>query len=435
MVILYVDKPPWIRENEKYATDRGKKKTGLLVVEDHGKANGIKIQPTKPYLKFPTLGDINTSPVGYYKVKPKSSPEVVFSDNTDNPTRYLLPMKSILGGGANSQYLRFKVAARFAVLTNRTLVTTPFFLNGGHEMGFSEENMRSFESTFDVNKMEKLLPLATVDKYVHECNDKRSTVLAWDVHERYEQAREKVFEHLLGIKVPKLDQVTTWGYDNDFEDVIDDTENETCLVFSIDGKFVFRKGHVKDDIAKAVDKHLIPTKEVRMVAEYFSDKICKGESYLVYHWRNMSAEMPCYFGKETERYKCADVLKETRKVAEIASDSVVDLLKKEHIKCLYVACPLWSLEIVDILSKRMPREDIIISGDLDVPDEYKLYFEDYNLLSLVEQEIAYHAAIFISAGMSNWSDFVKERRDSEGKITFNIRELAGIPKDVDIKII
>ncbi|XP_070547084.1 uncharacterized protein [Ptychodera flava] len=162
--------------------------------------------------------------------------------------------------------------------------------------------------------------------------------------------------------------------------------------------------------------------------------ICHGESYVVFHWRNRSAEMPCFFGRD-KGIPCADLLKEIRKVAEQACDAIADLMKRENIKCIYVACPLWSLEIIDILSKRIPRKDIFISGDLDVPDKFKRYFEDYYMLSLVDQEIAARAAIFISQGSSNWSDFVKELRDTSGRVTYNIRELAGIPADVNKAII
>ncbi|XP_070547094.1 uncharacterized protein [Ptychodera flava] len=427
MVIFYANKSSWIQESEKYGTERGKKKTGTPIEDDFWKTTSIRYEPTRSYNQVLELGDINANSVTDSKVSPTSFSEVGFRGNNDTPTRYLLPVKSAISGGASFQYKRLKVAVRFALLTNRTLVLTPFVLDGGHVRGFSEDRVRSFESTFDVKKAEALLPLATINQYIHECNDKRSTVLAWNFYgERYETVREKLFQPILGINLPEADQVHPLPNNNDFDEVGAETENETCVALSVDGHFIATKPLIDDDIAKTINKGLTPAEEIRIVGKYFSDRICQGESYLAYHWRNMSAEMPCFFGRENKEVSCADRLKEIRKLAEIASDSVVDLVMKENVKCLYVACPLWSLEIVDILSKRMPRKDIIISGDLDVPDEYKPYFEDYYFLALVEQEIAFHAAIFISAGKSNWSDFVKGRRESEGKVTYNIRELAGL---------
>ncbi|XP_070547036.1 uncharacterized protein [Ptychodera flava] len=360
-----------------------------------------------------------------------------FGHNKDrNPTRYLLPMRSVLGGGSNSQYERFKVAIAFAASTNRTLVLTPFFLHGGHVRGYNDEHMRSFDVTFDAEELEKLLPLSTIEQYNQDCKAHNTKAVGWDIHyEPYEQTREQFYFDVLGIKLPTIYDVKILEHDKTFDELRADTENEQCVAFSVDGPYILHRTRHREGSDKAVDKYLLPTKDVRAVGERFSRMLCQGQSYLSLHWRNKSSEMPCFFGREKEGRLCAPFREKTRELAEIAADAVSDLMKREHIKCIYVACPLWSLEIIDILAKRIPKKDIFISADLAFPDKYKQLSDDYYMVSLVEQEIAYRAAIFVSAGYSNWSDFVRERRDAEGMVTHNIRDLAGIPEDVGLDMI
>nr|XP_006824948.1 PREDICTED: uncharacterized protein LOC102804318 [Saccoglossus kowalevskii] len=107
--------------------------------------------------------------------------------------------------------------------------------------------------------------------------------------------------------------------------------------------------------------------------------------------------------------------------------AVADLQKKNNLSCLYVACPEWSTSILDELSKFIPKEQIYHLKRLPVNADNRKLLDDYYAASLIEQEICYRSRVFLAAGFSNWSNFVTKERDLEGKITFNIKELPGIP--------
>ncbi|XP_070547053.1 uncharacterized protein [Ptychodera flava] len=352
-------------------------------------------------------------------------------------TRYILPIKSKMGGGTNCQYEKFKNAVVLSLLTNRTLVMLPFFLHGGHVRGFSIEHLRTFDASFDVDIFARLLPLATLEEYKKSCTHANTKVIGWDIPTvDYENTRLVRYKRVVDIQLPNADAIVNLEQGCTLDDVIETLRDEECVAYATDTLLRMQlPAGQRQDMDKAVAKHLIRTPKIRHAVDAMSAELCKGERYLAYHWRNKTAEQPCYFGHGTGESHCETIKKEVRKMADLAVDGVLDLMEKENIECLYIACPLWSLEIVDIFSERLPRNQIYISQDLKVPPKYQTFFEDYYTLSLVEQEIAHRAAVFVASGYSNWSDFVSEGRIAIGRPTFSIREIARIPDSVDRRVV
>ncbi|XP_070547069.1 uncharacterized protein [Ptychodera flava] len=383
--------------------------------------------------KIHPRGATALEPTGYRTVEKKSTTHAVSDVNVK---QYLLPIRTKPSGGCNSQFQRFKNAIMMSLLTNRTMVTTPFFLHGGHVHGYTAEHVRPFNYTFDVNSLAKLLPLATVESYKLVCNRSNTKVIGWGVAaEDYENCKARLFRDIMGIDLPAADDLIDMQYG--FEETLSKIKDVKCVAFTTSTKFLpkFDDPSAKHDMKVEISKYFVRSERVANIAEDLTKYICNGEQYVSFHWRNKSAETPCFFRNEQYPNQCADLKPEIRRWAEVGAEALSNLMKKENIKCIYVACPLWSLEIVDVLSKWIQRDRIYISEDVVKMSKHKTLLEDFYSLSLVEQEIAFRAAIFVAAGFSNWSDFVAEGREAIGRLTFDIRELANIPETVAKELI
>ncbi|XP_070546164.1 uncharacterized protein [Ptychodera flava] len=344
--------------------------------------------------------------------------------------RYLLPFRPNAAGGCNHQYWRFKRGIMMSYLTNRTLVMTPFFLHGGHVAGYTREHLRPFNATFDADMLSKVVPVATIEAFKRVCNRNNTKVILWPgERERYDKIKKSIYTDMVEVDLPSEDKVIILEQ-MQLDKVVSITENETCVALSID-ELLHVKFNNTEQLQNLIDKYLVPAPKVVRIVNDLTKKICHGKQYLAYHWRNQSAEVVCFFGRGGNEKECASRRKVIRRVAEVSAEAVTDLMKKEQIECIYLACPLWALEMVDILSKRIPRASIFTSGDILGSTKYQTLLEDYYTLSLVEQEICMRAAIFVGTVHSNWSGMVKANRAVNGRTSHKIRDIiVKLPEDV-----
>ncbi|XP_006820075.1 uncharacterized protein LOC102803071 [Saccoglossus kowalevskii] len=340
----------------------------------------------------------------------------------NNLTHFVLNIQRHGIGGQNSQYTGTEKVIVMALLSNRTLVMTPFFLHGGHVRGYSTEHMRQFNDTFDVEILNELLPVSTIDEFKKQCNTSQMKIVAWDTT-GYELSNRDTFTSKLEMKLPKLEEIINVDSVNisRLEDIV---KHAPCL-----GVYQSRTAQLQirnlEELLTEVRTHLKRSAVIRNITDTLLTGFCVGKPCLAMHWRNKSAEMPCYFHHRMDQ--CANIQSELSKVTPNVTKAVVNLMKKEKLECLYVACPQWSMAIIDNLSDVIPREKIYTWKDLPNYNNNDM-LRDYYFSALVEQEICYRSKIFIAAGISNWSNFVKNERDIENKTTLNIKALPGIPE-------
>ncbi|XP_070546433.1 uncharacterized protein [Ptychodera flava] len=281
--------------------------------------------------------------------------------------------------------------------------------------------------------LSQVVPVATIEAFKRVCNQNNIKVILWPMEAtKYEIVKKLIYTDIIDVDLPSKDKVTILEH-TQIDQMVSITENESCVALSIDGleqaiKFVDSKQ--LGQLQHLADKHLTPSPNIVHIANDLTKKICPGRRYLAYHWRNKTAEMACFFGHERHENECAWRRKEIRKFAEISAEAVTDLMKSEQIECIYLACPLWALEMVDILSKRIPRASIFTSGDILGSKKYKTLLDDYYKLSLVEQEICLRAAVFVASHDSSWSKFVVANREANGKTNYNIKTLVKLPHDL-----
>ncbi|XP_077862898.1 uncharacterized protein LOC144345214 [Saccoglossus kowalevskii] len=85
--------------------------------------------------------------------------------------------------------------------------------------------------------------------------------------------------------------------------------------------------------------------------------------------------------------------------------------------------------IIGILAKRITQ---IFSGNdviRNLPASSALTTDEY-MMSLLEQEICYRSAVFIGVDYSNWSDFIFDERQAEGRPSYHLNELPGVPEEL-----
>ncbi|XP_002736503.1 uncharacterized protein LOC100370466 [Saccoglossus kowalevskii] len=336
---------------------------------------------------------------------------------------FLLGIQRSDSGGQNNQYLAMEKVIVMALLSNRTLVMTPFFLHGGHVRGYSTEHMRQFNDTFDVKILNELLPLATVDEFREKCTSKETKVVTWNLS-AYQRSKEKLFDSELEIRLPDNDDVIMMKK-VDIHRLEEIVNHAPCLGIYQSSRSRLQVNNTEEMLDK-VRTHLRRSANVRNVTDRLLTGFCGGKPYLAMHWRNKSAEMPCYFQRDAN--KCNKVKSQLSEVVPNITQAVAKLMKQRNISCLYISCPEWSLSILDHFSKVLPSEKVFSLRDLPVNKDNTGIMKDYYFKSLVEQEICYRSEIFLAARMSSWSEFVVNERNINHKRTYLIRQLPGVPE-------
>ncbi|XP_070546648.1 uncharacterized protein [Ptychodera flava] len=397
--------------------------------EDVNIENLVATNGNMPELLFSTHHEQKTKELLKYPTNKKTTGVDTLKENT-SPRRYILSVRPHMKGeGASTQYWMFKNVIMMALLTNRTLVMTPFFLSGGNvEQGVHADRMRAFNDTFDVNILSKLLPVATIDQYKQSCSENNTLIIRLRIPDvTYQRLSTKLFRDLINVDLPSEGKLIK---DNaKLEDIVQKYKDVECLAITPFKDYLNDfGGSERKEMEKAVDKHLVRPPKVRHIVDVIYDQICDGKPYLAYHFRNRTAEMPCIFQVNPEA--CKAIVEELNELSEMASAALYELMTRESIECIYVACPLWSKGITLILSKMIPMNHIITFQDIEISSEYTTFIGDYYMLSLIEQEIAFRAQIFVSAGFSKWSQIVVEGREAIGRTSYNIRQLAKIPETV-----
>ncbi|XP_070546889.1 uncharacterized protein [Ptychodera flava] len=276
--------PKW-RQQQQHQNE------AITVRTERIKSSDQEIPPAdKSVEKIHPRSTTTLEPTRYRTVERQSTTHALSEVNVK---QYLLPIRTKAAGGCNSQFQRFKNAIMMSLLTNRTLVTTPFFLHGGHVHGYTAEHVRPFNYTFDVNSLAKLLPLATVESYKLVCNRSNKKVIGWRVvAEDYEHCKAKLFHDIMGIDLPAVDDLIDMQYG--FEETLSKIKDVKCVAFTTTTKFLpkFDDRSEKRDIRVEISKRFVRSPRVTQIAEDLTEYMCNGVQYISFHWRNKSAETP-----------------------------------------------------------------------------------------------------------------------------------------------
>ncbi|XP_077868609.1 uncharacterized protein LOC144359233 [Saccoglossus kowalevskii] len=345
--------------------------------------------------------------------------EIESTKSGDDYVKYIFGLQRYGTGGQNAQYSGFVNAVLFALITNRTLVMTPFFVHGGHVMhGYNREHMKEFNDTFNKSRLDQLVRLTTVQHYKSTCNESNSMVLTW-CDAKYHDSSTTLF-NIFGLQLPG--ELTVLKKNISQQELDDLVGGVQCLVFYQTHKFRIKVSN-KEDALMNIRMHLERSPDIKRVTDTALNGVCQ-RPFLALHFRNKSAEMPCFF--HYNKTRCDNIKRRVLSLVENITTAVAEIMKSNNLSCLYVSCPLWSRGIIDNLAQKIPRDRIFTSDDLTRDANSIPYYNDYYFLSLVEQEICYRSSIFIASTWSTWSTHVRYERISAGRQTFYLNELPGI---------
>ncbi|XP_077865446.1 uncharacterized protein LOC144352013 [Saccoglossus kowalevskii] len=353
--------------------------------------------------------------------------------------KYVLPLIAFQSG-PNGIYNAFRRTMVFASIYERCLVIPPF---RQHKLQDGVKTKRSFNETFDNQKILKVVDLCDLYEFRKQCGT--TIPLDWILFpptkhtssfpDNYNPEVEKHYRKqsvLLGdryvsefynnteISLPQPN-VTLFHTQNTRKKIFNEFEKKRCVIY-----FPAVKSTIATSAQQSyVEKHLVRAPYIRRIAAQIITGLL-AEQYAVLHWRNKTGERCLSANGSYCSIRHAKNLKLLKKDSKTIASSLHAYLEKAGLKYLYVAALPYEQFIVKSL-----RESLFFT--YTVEDAYNVsplldhYRGDTYVLSLVEQEIAEQATMFIGTTSSSWTFFVENSRNLEGKKTVYIQKLPGIP--------
>ncbi|XP_006816615.2 uncharacterized protein LOC102807932 [Saccoglossus kowalevskii] len=328
----------------------------------------------------------------------------------------------------------------FASIYERSLVIPPF---RQHKLQDGVKTERSFNETFDNQKILRVVDLCDLNEFKIQCGT--TIPLDWIIFpptkhtpsfpDNYNNEVQKhyrkqsiflgdrfvtEFYNNTGISLPQPN-ITLSQTQNTREKILNEFEKKRCVAY-----FPAVKSTIATSAQQSyVEKHLLRAPYIRRIAAQIMTGLL-AEQYAVLHWRNKTGEKCNSANGSHCSIRSARNLKFLKKDSDSIASSLHAYLEKAGLKYLYVAALPYEQFIVKSL-----RESLLFT--YTVEDAYNVsplldhYRGDTYVLSLVEQEIAEQATMFIGTTSSSWSFFVESSRNLEGKKTVYIQKLPGMP--------
>ncbi|XP_077997344.1 uncharacterized protein LOC144450576 [Glandiceps talaboti] len=382
-----------------------------------------------------------------WQAPPVAEPITNFSSNIVQRPQYILPVFRGIGQGPNNQYLAFKAVVLYAMMHNKTVVLPPFF----NHHRITEDDVRTFEETFNSNLLGGIVRVATLDEFRRDCHNKVDAVLytkpCVNPHSCYFDSIYRtmipIFEILTGIKFPSKESfedgdetkmpitmlptdpaIFTHESIYDYLYRIKDsfrTDSECAAMFY---PFPFMKLMMRaysNDIYMKLEQHLARALYIRKMADHFIRTTMENRPFMAVHWRLNYDFKIVWCGRRVEcRWGCQYIYK--RNSSEEITSYFVNIMQAFNLSAIYFASPPMQRQRVwDNVRTKIPyafNSTNLLSGlrDLDVPELTSPLEDDNYIISLIEQELCYRASMFIGTAVSTWSYMVEQQRIGRGTL-------------------
>ncbi|XP_002735035.2 uncharacterized protein LOC100377725 [Saccoglossus kowalevskii] len=311
---------------------------------------------------------------------------------------YIFPLRFDYNG-PNVYYSTFRRGVFFALYYNRTVVENWFRT---HWSSPAARSTRFLNETFDIEKLNEIVDVATVAEFKRDCN---STIDVLLMHpfirtnlelfvSKYAKVKEKLEKRYKIIlpdfsAIPQSKQSANALFTN--------PPKTRCLGF-LSTRWepprvlkLFRK----------VDSHLERPALIKKIADDVEKKICDGDPFVALHWRNRSGEI-C--GRDNKPCDNIDRIDAVNLTAQSLAIDIRNFMENRSISCIYVAMPPFARRMVAILRKAGISRVKTLSdiSDKNYPDIVKVHDDGY-MVSILEQEICSRAKVFLATQHSSWS--------------------------------
>ncbi|XP_077868277.1 uncharacterized protein LOC102807194 [Saccoglossus kowalevskii] len=314
-------------------------------------------------------------------------------------------------------------------------------LHWRNRTGEVPEGERLFRDTFDVEQLSQLIDVATIEEFRYACHGSADVVLMWPYTDKRKTKRSfikytKVYEYMrvlvknvTRISLPKVTSIPE-SKEASLQ-LYRSSKNFKCVVMYNTNDFLQEELKSEHEAYTMIEiaSYLKKSRHIRYAVDRAMTKFCNGGSYAAIHWRNKTGES-CRVGLRANRedITCEDHIQLLNDNSATIARAVHDAMKKDGLDCLYLAYPPYSEDILEYMAAEIPKvytvSDILVHG---IPEYMQ---EDEYYLSLIDQEMASRAALFMASGSSNWSDFVVDERKANGKKNIFIGNLRGIPSSI-----
>ncbi|XP_077861466.1 uncharacterized protein LOC144341670 [Saccoglossus kowalevskii] len=331
--------------------------------------------------------------------------------------RYLLPIHHY-GSGSNFNFEHFRMAALYALYTNRTIVEKWFYTHYSqerHAIGWKFLN-----ETIDVDKLQELVGVAGIDEFRRNCNKTIDKVITTatgraDSEETY-QKHVQLYKTEFGINILNWSHVDIIANP---KNIFEEVSHIQCVGIYLPREFTLYKLPEQLDLLNLLDLHLIRPKNVRDAIDLVQRNVFHGKPFMALHFRTR-AEEGCRDGMPN----CDTTRKEAmRRSAISVSKDLRLLMKKRNISTIYVALPNYAMEYTNLFQKRL--DNVLTRVDLVTMPTIAVMKDDNYMMSLVEQEICTRAELFVGWVYSYWSQMVIFQRNLSSRESINIKTLNG----------
>ncbi|XP_006822180.1 uncharacterized protein LOC102809347 [Saccoglossus kowalevskii] len=384
-----------------------------------------------------TFPSIDVPVTGFHATPGQSTHMPTVQKDRSGIPPYLLPIFRF-GSGPNNQYRSFKIAIRFAIHFNRTLVLGPFF----NHILIDKKESRAFNETFDVASLSAIVPVASIEQFYNDCDGVIDKIVHGKpfIHspkdyeyyiEKYKRTRRR-FTYTTGIRFPGLGSIpkSSLGSAQRFKNAT----ASPCLAFytpfTIDYEFMNLTSPISTDefykMGKLIEEYVVRSTQIRQVTDVFERIICNGAPYMVVHWR-INDDFMNLWCNALKSPECK-LFRELNETGEFIGKQIQQTMDRYRVKCIYVARPPGSWNLVKHLrgftSKVYTSSEIVRNAG----NELSFLWDDNYFLSLVEQELAYRSSLFIGSSGSSWTCFVKRERQLRDAPTVSLSEILGFPE-------
>ncbi|XP_077985921.1 uncharacterized protein LOC144440424 [Glandiceps talaboti] len=316
--------------------------------------------------------------------------------------RILLPVFRFTVGGPSSRHHSFKSALLYALYHKRAIVTVPFS-NFYYKELSDEQFWWNFNETFDVQKLAEIITLVSTDDFYQQCLWSGITLLA-EPHvirkEGYETNYNMARQHLLQQTHIELPRLPPTPVNNDeilrrYRSV----NNKPCLCMFSSNEFtklvdVEIPETLQVKLKKLVHKHLTRAPAIKQVADKLID-------YIKYYGPFITIEYSAHMKQEN------------------LISNLSRIMEKHKVECVYVAHPFFLSTAVEnalrgVIPHMFTYRNAIAVGMLS----NSRFAKEKYLWSLVEQEIAFRADVFIGYDHSSFSSFVIDERSAFDKTNY-----------------
>ncbi|XP_002740830.2 uncharacterized protein LOC100368304 [Saccoglossus kowalevskii] len=373
------------------------------------------------------------------------APMVAPNEDAQSRPDYILPVFRGIGQGPNNQYLAFKAIVLYALIHKKTIVLPPFF----NHHRITEDDVRTFNETFNVNLLKSFVPIASLEQFKKDCNSRVDAVLYTKpcisskncYFDSLYRTMIPVFEILAGVqfptkveshrrrvmpiimlpdKPPMFSQNSISDYLLATKDVFRTDTKCTAMFYPFPFMKLMMNAH-QNNIFEMVESHLSRAMYIRKMADLVIRSVLQNMRYLAVHWRLNYEFKIVWCGRRLEcRWGCQYIYK--RNSSEEIVRTFEGLMEAFNLSAIYFAAPqMQNHKIWDNIKGRIPNAfnstDVINNlANLYVPEMKKPLKDDNYILSLIEQEICYRSSLFVGTAISSWTYMVEQDRLGKGTV-------------------